>query len=166
MTFDIGLMVVVAFLVVCQLWWQTHVPLVILATCAGFVLTSTWGPELVAKLGQLAPFFGTDPGQAVISLTLFVVPPVVTASAFSGTMSHRMLQQFIPALFWVLFILAFALKLLPISYRQLLLDQSQMLTQLNGYASWTVLLAVGVAMIELLSQHDLLKVRSRRKNKD
>jgi hypothetical protein len=162
MTFDMGLMTVVVFLVVWQLFWQTHVPLVIYATCAGFVLATTWGPELVGELARFGPFFGTDIGQSSVNLFLFLLPPALTSYQFRGTMSHRMLQQFVPALFWVLFIVAFALRLLPIGTRQLLLDGSHILLQIDSFSSWIVLLVVGVASIELLSQHDLLNTRPKR----
>ena len=165
MTIDLGLMVLIAFLVVWQLWWRTHVPLVIYATCAGFVLTTTWGSELVTQLSRIWPVVSTDIGVAAISLTLFLLPPFLTSFQFRGSMGHRLIQQFPPAVFWSFFLVAFILRLLPMGVRQNLLDNSYILVQLNELASWTVLLAIGVASIELMSQHDLLKFRMRRKTR-
>lgn len=165
MTIDMGLMVLVAFLVVWQLWLRTHVPLVIYATCAGFVLTTTWGPELIAQLNRWVAFFGSDVGQMSVSIFLFLAPPLLTALQFRGSMGHRLLQQFVPAFFGAVFVIAFTLRLLTIDARQALLDNSYLLGQVNELASWTVLLAIGVASIELLSQHDLLKARIGRKSK-
>lgn len=162
MTPDIGFMLAISFLAVWQLAWRTHVPLVIYATCAGYVLATTWGPELNLQLGQFSPFFTTDIGQTVMSLVLYLLPPLLTSYQFRGTMGHRVLQQFVPAFFWGLFLIAFGLKLLPLDLRDSLLENSHIAVQVNALASWTVLLAVGVASIELLSQHDLLKARAKR----
>ena len=163
MTIDLGLMILVAFLIVWQLWWRTHVPLVIYATCAGFVLTSTWGPELITQLGRLWPGAVSDIGNTITSITLFLLPPALTAFAFRGTMGHRLIQQFVPAVFWVMFLIAFIFRLLPISIRQTLFNSSYIIPQLDALAAWTVLLAIGVASVELMSQHDLLKTRIGRK---
>jgi hypothetical protein len=156
MTTDIAFTVLLAFLVVVLLAWRTHVPLVIYATCAGFVLSTTWGPELSLQLGKLSDFFISDGGYAVIGVLLFLLPAILTAHQFKGTMSQRLLQQFIPALFWVIFASVFTLKFLPVDARQSLLESSTILTQLNSLSSWTVLLAVGVASIELLAQNGKL----------
>ena len=166
MNADIGFMAAISFLALWQLVWRTHVPLVIYATCAGFVLATTWGPELNMQLAEFSPFFRTDLGQTAMSLLLFVTPPLLTSYQFRATMGHRILQQFVPAFFWGLFFIAFGLKLLPMGLRQSLLENSHIAVQVNSLASWTVLLAVGVASIELLSQHDRLKVRSKRKKHD
>lgn len=162
MTPDIGFMLAISFLAVWQLAWRTHVPLVIYATCAGFVLATTWGPELNLQLGQFSSFFTSDTGYTVASLLLYILPPLLTSYQFRGTMGHRILQQFVPAFFWGLFLIAFGLKLLPFEVRETLLENSHIAIQVNSLASWTVLLAVGVASIELMSQHDLLKVRAKR----
>lgn len=157
---DIAVVALLGMLAVSQLWWRTHVALVIYATCAGYVLATTWGPELMLQLGNMLPFFSTDVGQAVLSLALFLLPTILTAFQFRGSMSRRLVQQLVPALAWSIFVLAFALKLLPLSARQSLLERSEVIVQLNSFAAWSVLLAIGVASIELLSQHDLLKVKA------
>ncbi len=166
MTVDIGLMIALAFLIVWLLAWRTHVPLVIYATCAGFVLSTTWGPELSLQLGKLHDFFVEDTGYSVVGIFLFLLPPLLTAYQFRGTMGSRLLQQFIPALFWVLFVSVFTLKFLPMDTRQQVLDSSTILPQLNSLASWTVLLAVGVASIELLAQNGKLSLGKGKKDKD
>lgn len=165
MTTDIGFMVLLAFLIVWLLAWRTHVPLVIYATCAGFVLSTTWGPELALQLSKLNDFFVSDVGDTMIGIILFLLPPILTAYQFKGTMSQRLLQQFIPALFWVIFASVFTLKLLPFDARASLLNSSHILTQLNSLAPWTVLLAVGVASIELLAQNGKLTLGKGKKGK-
>lgn len=163
---DLIVAVIGGFLILLQLLWTTHVPLVIYANCAGFVLSLTWGSDLAAQLGRLTPFFGTDVGQSSVNIALFLLPAAVTMFQFRGSMGHRTLQQFAPAVFWVFFLMAFTMRLLPLGAHQYLIENSLLLSQIDLFASWTVLFAIGIASVELLSQHDLLKTRSKRKAKD
>lgn len=163
MTADTIAFIVAGLLVFLMLAWQTHVPLIIFAVCAGFVLASTWGPDLLVHLGERLPFFTTEVGLATVSLILLLFPPILTASAFRGSMSHRLIQQFVPAFFAALFIAIFVLKLLPLGLRENILGESHILTMLMSFSNWIILVAIVVGSIELLSQHDMLKARSSRK---
>lgn len=166
MTVDIAFMIALAFLVVWLMAWRTHVPLVIYATSAGYMLATTWGPELSLQLAKLNDFFISSVGSSIVGLLLFLLPPIVTAFQFRATMGQRLLQQFVPALVWVVFVSVFTLRFLPIDTRRALLDSSNILAQLESLAPWTVLLAVGVASIELLAQNGKLSLGKGKKGKE
>lgn len=140
---------------------RTHVPLMILATCAGFLLSTLWGPEVFALLSEHTDL-GTDVFvRSVISIGLFILPPLLIGFHFRGTQSSRWIQQIVPAIFWSAFAFAMIVRLLPSEVSNELESTSILAAFSQQFLNLLVLSSIIVAVVEFMSQHGALMPRGR-----
>lgn len=144
---------------------KTLVPLMILAGTAGFVLSTLWGPEFYNFLVENFPDLASVEIRSLVSITLFILPPILIGLHFRGTQSSRWIQQIVPAIFWVVFTLSMTVRLLPSDLSDNLSFDSVIIGFSQTYLNLLILGSILVAIVEFMSQHGALLPRGRGRSK-
>ena len=131
---------------------RTHVSLMIMVTCAGFLLSTLWGSVIYNGLITALPSVASDLGRTIVSVSLLIIPPLLIGHHFRTTQSHRILQQVIPALFWALFVVSLTVRFLPASLQSQLTTQSQLISLSQSYLNILVLAAILAATLSFMSE--------------
>ncbi|MBP6880563.1 hypothetical protein KBC31_02960 [Candidatus Saccharibacteria bacterium] len=141
---------------------RTHVSLMILAGCAGFVLSLLWSPTLFSLLVKYLPKTDTEIIRSYVGIAIFMLPAILVGFHFRSTQSHRWYAQVLPAVFWAVFSATLTVRLLPVSMQQRLESQSQLAFFSQEFFSWIILMAIVVAMIEFMSQRSIFGGRHKK----
>ena len=132
---------------------RTHVALMIMVTCAGFVLSTLWGSVVYDALISAFPGAATELGRTIVSVSLLIIPPLLIGHHFRHTQGHRLLQQVVPALFWAIFVSALTVRFLPTSLQDQLTGQSHIVLLSQEFLNILVLAAIIVALVEFMGEH-------------
>ncbi len=138
---------------------RTHVSLMILAGCAGFVLSLLWSPTLFRITTDNLSGLSTDTIKSFVSITLFMLPSLLVGYHFRSTQKHRIIHQILPSIFWAIFAATLTIRLLPSGYQQSFLGRSKLALLSQDFLSWIVLVAVIVAIFEFMNQHSVFNKR-------
>jgi hypothetical protein len=141
---------------------RTHVSLMILAGCAGFVLSLLWSPTLFSLLVKYLPKADTEIIRSYVGIAIFMLPAILVGFHFRSTQSHRWYAQVLPAIFWAVFSATLTVRLLPVSMQQRLEEQSQLAFFSQEFLSWIILVAIVVAMVEFMSQRSVFGGRHKK----
>ena len=158
MNIDLIVAVVLAVLLLILIALRTHSALMILASSAGFVLSSLWGVTIYDALINFTDYFENDSGLIFIKVGLFLALPIMIALHFRKTQSHRMIQQIVPAVFWVTFTASMTISLLPNMMQEYLKANSHIVFMSQEFLNILVLVSILVAMVELMSERTRPKV--------
>ena len=145
----VGLAVAVAGVIILR----THAALMIMATCAGFVLSSLWSETLLDALLGVTSFFDNETGQVGVALSLFLLPSLLIGFHFKKSQTHRIIQQAVPAVFWVAFTAAMAIGFLPEAIQDSLKDESRLIFFATEFVDILALVAILIALVEFMSEH-------------
>ena len=147
--FALGTAIVLALIVLAL---RTHVALMILVTCAGFLLTTLWGATVFSFLSGILPGESLELARTVISLVILIVPALLVGHHFRRTQSHRILQQVVPSIFWAIFVSALSIRFLPAALQDTLTGQSHIVLLSQEFLNVLVLAAIVVAIVEFMSE--------------
>lgn len=132
---------------------RTHAALMIMATCVGFVLSNLWSQTLIDALLGFTDFFDSPVGESVVSMTLFLLPPILIGFHFKKSQTHRIVQQAVPAVFWVAFTAAMSISFLPEAVQETLKGESRLVFFASEFLDILALVAILVALVEFMSEH-------------
>ena len=132
---------------------RTHASLMIMATCAGFLLSDLWSTTAQDALLSFTSFFDNELGKSAISLGLFLLPAVLIGLHFRKTQSHRTVQQVVPAIFWVVFTAALSVNFLPEALSASLSKDSAIVFYSQEYLNILALVSITVALVEFMGEH-------------
>lgn len=156
MNLDLYVLILVGGLTGIMVLFRTHAAIVTLVLSAGFVISTSWSSMVFGMVSNWFPGLANDIFRSGVAISLLILPALAAGYKFHSTMGKRWIQQVPPALIGVLFAFSMLLKLVPVEVNEHLVNNSQTLFLLSAFSQWVVLLALGVAIVELLAQHDKL----------
>lgn len=150
--FELAVFVITMILVITVLALRTHVSLMIMVTCAGFLLSTLWGSVIYDGLVSVLPSAESDLAKSTVAIGLLIIPPLLIGHHFRATQSGRILNQILPALFWSVFVTSLTIRFLTVSMQSQLTSQSKLIALSQEYLNILVLAAVLVALFSFMSE--------------
>lgn len=158
MTGDLAALIIITLLSLLLVLKKTHVAVITMALCGGYVLSD----RVSFSLSQSASWL-TDhnniPVYTIFKLILLFGPPVFVAMHFRGTQhgGGRFVEQLVPALALSLLVIVFILEQLSFATREFHLDNSVILNQIWLFSPWIVISAFVTALFDLSLQKNKTK---------
>lgn len=151
MNADITLLAIVVLLTVFFVIRRTHVALITLALCGGYVLSDKISTVLTEEATSYIGNSSVDI-HSIIKILLLFGPPAFIAFHFRKTQrgSGRTIEQIVPAFALSLLIVIFVVEQLTPAVRDSYLDLSVSLNQLWTYSSWVIVFAFATAIFDFL----------------
>lgn len=153
MDLELEILIGLAALAATVIFLRTHAALMIMATCVGFVLSNLWSATLLDALLGVTEMFDNPTGQSAVRLLLFLLPSILIALHFRKSQTHRMVQQAVPAIFWVAFTAAMSVSFLPAATQTSLKGSSTLVFLSQEYLDVLALVAILIALVEFMSEH-------------
>jgi|GEM_PF-4087204 len=153
MDLELEILVGLSALVAVVIFLRTHAALMIMATCVGFVLSNLWSATLLDALLGFTDLFDNTTGQSAVGLILFLLPPILIGFHFKKSQTHRVIQQAVPAVFWVVFTAAMAVSFLPTGVQTSLKGNSTLVFFSQEYLDILALVAILVSLVEFMGEH-------------
>jgi len=163
MSGDLAALIISVSLTVLFVMRRTHVAMVTMALCAGYVLSDRISFTL--SQNDILPPDSGFPVYTVLKLLLLFGPPVFVAYHFRGTQrgGGRFIEQLAPAFALSLMVIVFILEQLAFDTRASHLDSSVILNQLWLYSAWVVAFALATALFDLLMHKPTERSRHNKK---